>query len=117
MANQKIRKSLEEIAKINNIEVKTVSPTQGYLTGYSPHFDTTAIVIYSPKNGIQIWYKHEGDCSKCSRTKECRETILEEARDRKLVFEGDVNRMSPSKLAEGLFSVITGENRNGEEKA
>ena len=117
IANQKIHQSLEETAKINNIEITTVSPTQAYLTGYSPHFDTTAIVTYSPKNGIQIWYKHEGDCSKCSRAKECRENILQEAKDRKLDFEGDVNRMSPSELAKALFSMITGGTSNDKEKA
>jgi hypothetical protein len=109
VANQKILQSLEETAKINKIEIKTVSPTQGYLTGYSPHFDTKAFVTYSPKNGIQIWYKHEGNCKKCSRAKVCKETLLEEARERKLVFEEDASQMPPYKLAEALFSMITGE--------
>ena len=112
VANQKILQSLEETAKINKIEIQTVSPTQGYLTGYSPHFDTNAFVTYSPKNGVQIWYKHEGDCKKCSKAQTCRETLLAEARERKLDFEGDMSQMPPSKLAEALFSKITGEKKN-----
>ena len=59
VANQKIRQALEETAKIDNIEIETVSPTQGYLTGYSPHFSTKAFVTYSPMNGVQIWYRPE----------------------------------------------------------
>jgi hypothetical protein len=117
VANQKILQALEETAKINKIEIKTVSPTRGYLVGYSPHFETEAFVTYSPKNGIQIWYKHEGNCKKCRRAKVCRETILEEARERKLDFEGDVSETSPSKLADILFSMITGEETGEEAQA
>jgi hypothetical protein len=115
VANQKILQAFEETAKINKIEIQTVSPTKGYLIGYSPHFETEAFVTYSPKNGVQIWYKHEGHCKRCKRAKECRETILEEARERKLFFEGDVTQMPPSKLADVLISMITGE-EVGEEK-
>jgi hypothetical protein len=107
VANQKILQALEETAKINKIEVQTVSPTQGYLIGYSPHFETQAFVTYSPKNGIQIWYKHEGHCKKCRRAKKCRETILQEAKERKLTFKEDTSRTPPSKLADILFSMIT----------
>jgi len=117
VANQKILKALEEAAKINKIEIKTVSPTKGYLIGYSSHFDTEAFVTFSPKNGIQIWYKHEGHCKRCKRAKVCRETILEEARERKLNFEGDVSKTPPSKLADILFSMITGEETGEEEQA
>ena len=115
VANQKILQALEETAKINKIDIRTVSPTQGYLVGYSSHFDTEAFVTYSPKNGVQIWYKHEGHCKKCGRVSTCRETILEEARERKLSFKEDTSKTPPSKLAEILFSMIVGE-RNGDKE-
>ena len=115
VANQKILQALEETAKINKIEIQKVSHSQGYLVGYSPHFETQAFITYSPKNGIQIWYEHEGNCAKCRRAKKCRETILEEARERKLTFKEDVNRTPPSKLADILFFMITGE-KPSEEK-
>ena len=117
VANQKILQSLEETANINRIEIQTVSPSQGYLTGYSPHFNTEAFVTYSPKNGIQIWYEHEGDCKKCSRIKKCRETLLEEAKERKIDFGKDINKMLPSKLAQTLFSMIKGEIKNEKKQA
>ena len=114
VANQKILEALEETAKINRIEIQTVSPTQGYLTGYSPHFSTEAVVTYSPNNGIQIWYEHEGNCKKCSKEKMCRDTLLEEAKERKINFgkDVDVNKIPPSKLANALFSKIKGEKTN-----
>ena len=112
VANQKVLQALEETAKINRIEIQTVSPSQGYLTGYSPHFNTEAFVTYSPNNGIQIWYEHEGNCKKCKRAKECRTILLEEAKERKVDFGKDVDRMLPSKLAKALFSKIKGETKN-----
>lgn len=116
VANKKILQSLEETARINRIEIQNVSPTQGYLTGYSPHFDTEAFVTYSPNNGIQIWYEHEGNCKKCSRIKECRSTLLEEAKDRNLDLGKDLNKIFPSKLAKTLFSMIKGEIKNEKEE-
>ena len=112
-ANQKIGESLEETANINKIEIKTVDPSKGFLVGYSSHFKSQAIVTFSAKNGIQIWYKHEGDCEKCKRLNTCREVLLEEARDRKVLLQDQTSQILPSKLAEILFSAITGERKDG----
>jgi hypothetical protein len=112
-ANQKIGESLEETANINKIEIQTTDPNKGYLIGYSPHFKTQTFITFSPKNGIQIWYKHEGNCEKCNRLKTCRQTLIDEAKDRKLLLEDRANQMLPSKLAEILFSAIAGGNKDG----
>ena len=102
-----------ETAKINKIEIQTVSPTEGYLTGYSPHFNTNSFVIFSPRNGIQICYDYEGNCRKCSRIKKCREIILEKARNKNLDFDEDFSKIPPSKLAQLLFSIKDGEKKIG----
>ncbi len=112
-ANQKIGESLEETANINKIEIEIMDPSRGFLTGYSSHFKTQAFITFSAKNGIQIWYKHEGNCEKCNRLKACREILLEEARDRKLTLQDQAGQMLPSKLAEILFSAITREKKDG----
>jgi hypothetical protein len=44
VANMKLLEALEETAKINKIEIKTISTIHGYLIGYSPHFNTRAFV-------------------------------------------------------------------------
>ena len=108
-ANLKIGEALEEMAKINKIEVETLDPNRGFLKGYSAHFKTQAFITFSAKNGVQLWYKHEGDCEKCQKLQTCRETLLSEAKDRNFLLLDDTSKILPSKLAEALFTKITGE--------
>jgi hypothetical protein len=110
-ANMKIGEALEEAARINRIEIKTVDPAKGYLLGYSSHFKTKALITFSAKNGIQIWYKHKGDCAKCDKIDACRNALLAEARDRNFLLLDDTRKLLPSQLAEALFAKITGENQ------
>jgi hypothetical protein len=109
IANLKIGEALEEVAKINKIEVETLDPNRGFLKGYSNHFKTQAFVTFSAKNGVQLWYKHQGDCEKCPKLQTCRETLLSEAKDRNFLLLDDTSKILPSKLAEALFAKIAGE--------
>jgi hypothetical protein len=111
-ANSKIQDALTETAKINKIEIQTVDPIKGFLLGYSSHFKTKAFVTFSARNGIQVWYKHEGDCIKCNRLKTCREALLAEAKDRNFLLVEETSNILPSKLADALFSKIVGD-QNG----
>ena len=108
-ANVKIGEALEEVARINKIDVETFNPERGFLKGYSNHFKTQAFITFSAKNGVQVWYKHEGDCAKCSKLEACREILLAEAKDRNFLLLDDTSKILPSKLAEALFSKIAGE--------
>jgi len=108
-ANLKIGEALEETANINKIETQKIDTDKGFLLGYSSHFKTQAFITFSAKNGIQVWYKHEGDCEKCSKLQTCRETLLAEAKDRNFLLLDDTSKILPSKLAEALFTKITGE--------
>ena len=111
-ANTRISESLTEAAQLNNIEIETIDPSKGFLSGYSPHFKTQAFVTFTAKNGIQIWYKHEGHCEKCRRLKQCRDMLVAEANERNFLLTEDVNEILPSKLADALFSKISGEQKN-----
>jgi hypothetical protein len=108
-ANTRILDSLTEAAKLNNIEIATINVTRGFLSGYSPHFKTQAFVTFSAKNGIHVWYKHEGHCENCSRLKTCQEMLVSEANARNYLLTEDTDKISPSKLAEVLFNKILGE--------
>ena len=108
-ANLKVGEALEETAKINKIETQKIDSDKGFLLGYSSHFKSRAFITFSAKNGVQVWYKHEGDCEKCSKLQICRETLLTEAKDRNFLILDDTSKILPSKLAEALFAKITGE--------
>jgi hypothetical protein len=108
-ANTKINESLRETAKLNKIKIEKIDPAKGYLTGYSPHFQTKTLVTYSAKNGVQIWYRHEGDCQHCEQLQTCKETLLAEARDRNIPTPTNSETVLPSQFAKTLFSTITGE--------
>ncbi len=108
-ANVKIGEALVETAKINKIETRKIDPDKGFLLGYSSHFKSQAFITFSAKNGIQVWYKHEGDCEKCSKLETCRETLLAEAKDRNFLLLDDTSKILPSQLAEALFAKIVGE--------
>ena len=107
-ANSRICESLEEVAKLNKIEIETIDTAKGFLVGYSSHFKTKAFVTFSAKNGVQIWYKHEGNCEKCKKLQTCREMLLAEAKERNFLLPLDTSQISPSKLADILFSRIAG---------
>ena len=109
IANLKIGEALEETAKINKIDIQTVDSFKGFLLGYSSHFKTKAFITFSAKNGVQVWYKHEGDCAKCDKIDACREALLAEAKDRNFLLLDDTSKILPSKLADALFAKITGE--------
>ena len=109
VANFKVSTALEEAAKINKIKIKTLDSAKGILLGYSSYFKTDAIITFSAKNGVQVWYKHEGDCNNCDQIQFCKEALLMEAKDRNIPLPGNANSMPPSKLAEILFSKIIGE--------
>ncbi len=108
-ANLKIAEALEETAKINKIEIQKLTPEKGFLAGYSFHFKTRVFITFSATNGVQVWYKHEGNCEKCKKIETCRNTLLAEAKDRNFLLLDDTSKVLPSKLADSLFAKIAGE--------
>lgn len=110
-ANCKVFQALQETARLNKIRVDTVDSANGILVGYSPEFKATAMITFSAKNGVQIWYRHEGDCKNCDQLKTCRKSLLAEAEERDIQLSENQKSVLPSKLAEILFSRIIGERK------
>jgi hypothetical protein len=108
-ANARIAQSLTEAAHLNKIEIQSLNPQKGFLSGYSPHFKTQTFVTFTAKNGIQIWYKHQGHCKECKQLQKCRSILIDEASERGFLLTEDEDKIVPSKLAEVLFSRIEGE--------
>ncbi|MDP2845006.1 MAG: hypothetical protein Q8N79_02890, partial [Candidatus Methanoperedens sp.] len=65
--DDRIEKTLLEMARANQIEVEKINTERGILFGHSVPFNTSAIIFVSAKRGMQVWYEHEGNCGACNR--------------------------------------------------
>ena len=108
IANDKVSKALQETAKLNRIKVRSLDPADGILVGHSPIFKTTAIITFSVRNGVQVWYKAEEHCESCDQLEACREILLGEAEERGVQLPENKDSMLPSEIAEVFFSKIMG---------
>jgi transcriptional regulator len=111
VANMGIESALVEAANLNRISIEKTDAAQGILVGQSIEFRTPAIITFSSRNGLQVWYKHEGDCGHCERNEKCKSALLAEMEDRRIMLREDVKSIPPSRLAELLFKSILRDGR------
>jgi len=102
----KISKALSEAANVNRLEVRRMDTKQGYLLGYSSALNKEALVTFSSRNGVQVWYRGEGGCESCGWQKSCRGVLLGEAEERGIKLPEGSGKMEPSQLADYLFDKI-----------
>jgi len=103
VAESKVAQALMETARLNKIKVKTVDPVTGLLSGFSSEFKTPAIITFSTRNGVQVWYKHEGDCTHCDNLDTCKKTLLTEIEERNIQSSKSLESMSPTRISEFLI--------------
>lgn len=103
-ADERIRILLENAAKMNKIRIDKLSSQLGYARGFSLVFKVTVYITYSPANGVQVWYEHEGPCEGCEKLGECRIAILQEYEERQILVLN--SSMRPTDLGELLFKKI-----------
>jgi DNA-binding CsgD family transcriptional regulator len=101
-----VSRALLEAAQINRIQISRLDAEKGFLLGRSPSFGIEALVTFSERNGIQVWYRGEGGCSECSWLSSCRQKLLIEAEERGIQLPEEAEDVEPSKLAEILFKKI-----------
>jgi hypothetical protein len=102
--DSKVSRVLLEMARSNRIEVTKVNFERGILFGRSVQLNADAIIFVSARHGVQVWYRHEGGCDRCSRFNECRELLEDYAREIGIALEG----ASPSEMADELFHKLEG---------
>ena len=103
--DERIEKTLIEMARANQIEVEKINMERGILFGHSVPFNASAIIFVSAKHGMQVWYEHEGNCGTCTRYAQCIELLWDFADEMKLKLE---KTDDPTKLAEELFEKLRG---------
>ena len=107
----KIYRALTDTAQLHRLDIRRIGLEEGFLLGYSPTWKTDALVTFSVANGVQVWYKGEGDCSECTKLESCRQTLIKESEERGISLPRDKAKTSPSQLADNLFKVILEESR------
>ena len=98
----KIETALRTMAKANKISIGKINPL-GILIGHSVPMDTGAVIFISGKHGVQVWYKHDGDCETCEEYTECIELLWDYADELKITLSQSAD---PTKMAEELFAKV-----------
>ena len=105
-ANKSILRALLDTAQINKLDIRMVNPERGILVGYSQGFQSRVFLIYSPENGVQLWYEHQGQCEGCRRREECSLKLLEIAKEWEIELTKEETALPPTLIAEKLFSEV-----------
>jgi hypothetical protein len=101
--DERIEMTLLEMAIANQIEVEKVNSGRGFLFGSSVPFNTSVLIFVSAKHGMQVWYKHEGNCGACNRYTQCIELLWDFADEMKIKLD---RTDDPTKLADELFEKL-----------
>jgi len=107
----KVSRALTDAAQLHRLDIRQIDPRKGFLFGYSSTWKKDALVTFSVANGIQVWYKGEGDCSECSNLESCRQALIRESEERGIQLPRDKSRINPSHLADNLFKAIMEESK------
>ena len=105
-ANDRVFHALLGVAQISKLDIEKVDPAKGVLLGYSPGFRSRVFLIYSPKNGVQLWYEHQGQCEGCKKREDCTRKLLETAKEWEMNLTKEEANLPPTLLAEKLFSGV-----------
>ena len=105
-ADSRIKVLLENAANMNKIRIDLLSPELGFARGQSLIFKVRVYITYSPVNGLQVWYEHQGACEGCEEYGICRQTIIREFTERGLNVPNPALR--PTDLIEVLFKKLEG---------
>jgi len=106
-AEAKLSTTLLEVAQANDLQVTRLYPEQAILLGYHPALKRKAIITYSTRHGIKVWYWHNNpeEVTNQEFLRQTREYLLDLAKERGIEVEGAAD-MHPAKLASIIFSKL-----------
>lgn len=78
-AREKIAKTLKEHANSHRLDIETLLDYNGILIGFDYQTSSQVYIIYTEKQGVIVWYKHDSYagklCPQCPKEAECKETL------------------------------------------
>jgi hypothetical protein len=103
-AEAKLSTTLLEVAQANDLQVTRLYPKQAILLGYHPALKRKAIVTYSTRHGIKVWYWHDNpeEVTDPAFLNQIRQYLLDIAKERGVEIE-DADKIHPAKLAHQIF--------------
>ena len=104
--DSKMSRALTDAAQLHRLNIHRIDLRNGFLLGYSPTWRMDVLVTFSVANGIQVWYKGEGNCSECTNLDSCRQTLIRESEERGISLPRERSKVNPSHLADNLFKVV-----------
>lgn len=76
---KKISKALEEHANSHRLDIETLLDYKGLLIGFDYQANAQVYIVFTEKQGLIVWYKHESYaeklCPECPKESECREIL------------------------------------------
>ena len=104
-ANERIRGLLEHAAHMNKITVEIINEEVGFARGRSAMLGgILCYITFSPKNGVQVWYEHKGECTDCEKYAMCRDILFQEFKERNVKLDNP--SMRPTDLTDLLFKTL-----------
>jgi len=103
-ADSKIYRALAEAARMNKAMIKVLDPERGFALGYTREFDSSILITFSPRDGINIWRSHEGQCKGCPDEVSCRRLLLGEAERLGVALEKKEKDLPAARLAGVIFT-------------
>ena len=107
-AEAKISTTLLEVAQTNDLQVIRLCPKEAILLGYHPSLKRKAIVTYTTKYGMKVWYWHnkpEEENLSPDFLKQTQTYLLDVAAERGIELE-NAEKLHPAKLAQVIFSKL-----------
>jgi DNA-binding CsgD family transcriptional regulator len=106
-AEAKLSATLLDVAQANHLHVTKLNPKEGVLLGYHPGLKRRAVITYSTKHGIKVWYWYDKpeEVTDQEFLNQTRAYLLDIAVERGVEIEGE-ETMHPAKLAHALFSEL-----------
>jgi hypothetical protein len=91
-------------ADSNMIDMEYIDRTQAVLLGKNPVNNQKVIITFSPSNGVQTRHYQHPNCDECKWVSRCRNRLIMEAEERDIQLTTEERQLSPSKLANRVFS-------------
>jgi hypothetical protein len=106
-AEAKLSTTLLDVARANDLQVTRLYPKEAILLCYHPALKRRAIVTYSTRHGIKVWYWHDTpeEVTNQEFLRQTREYLLDLAGERGIKVKAAAE-MHPAKLASIIFSKL-----------